>query len=368
MSTTLIGKRLKALRAERKIDQQTIRDMLGFKDRQTVSAIENGERKVKPEELVTLTEKLGVDLDYFTDALRLEGEGKFSWRRRAEVPEDRLETYERLAGRWIAAYRELSRRIGRQIPLIRPQLPLDKMSQFAEAADAGERFAHEYGLGDVPSARLAEVMEHQLGILVLMDEARDGISGAACTLPELGAVLINRCEVKGRRHFDLAHELFHLLTWDKMPPSRSERDNERGHVEKLANTFASAVLMPRWVIDTVDWRALEARALVDTINARATQLGVTSDALRWRLATTGILTQKAARAVPYEALRHNGFVDLREPEVPPLYSRTFMEVIGEAIEQGFISVRRAARLLDTTIDELGDLFAAHELAVPDTVS
>lgn len=367
MSTALIGKRLKALRDERGIDQDAVAEMLGLGSRQIVSNIETGERKIKPEELLILTQKLGVDLDYFTDALRLEGEGRFSWRREGVIAAHKLDRYEWLAGRWIAAYRELSRRIGRAIPLIRPQLPLDKLSSFAEAADAGERFAHEFVLGDVPSARLAEVMEHRLGILVLMVDAEDGISGAACTLPELGAVLINRNEVKGRRHFDLAHELFHLMTWDKMPPERSEAHDERGHVEKLANSFASAVLMPRYVLEGTEWRTLEPSALIATINARASVLGVSADALRWRLAALGLLTQKAAREINGAALRHNGLVDPGQAEVPPLYSRIFMEVIVAAINGGFISVRRTARLLDTSIDALAALINVHGLPVPDTV-
>lgn len=322
MSTALIGKRLKALRDQRDLKQDDIAEILGFKDRQTISAIENGERKVKPDELMTLVERLGVDLDFFTDALRLEGEGRFSWRRGADVPAARLDSYERLSGRWIAAYRELSRRTGNVIPLIRPQLPLDKFSSYADAAEAGERFAREFDLGHVPSARLAEVMEGQLGILVLMVDSADGISGAACSLPELGAVLINRREVKGRRHFDLAHELFHLMTWDKMPPERSEALDGRGHVEKLADRFASALLMPRWLLNDIDWRSLVGPALPDAINARATALGVSAEALRWRLAHTGLLAQKTARDIPSVALRNNGAVDLVQPIVPPLYSKT----------------------------------------------
>lgn len=47
-------------------------------------------------------------------------------------------------------------------------------------------------------------MERDLGILVLMVDAVPGVSGAACHLPELDAVLINRREVPGRRHYDLA--------------------------------------------------------------------------------------------------------------------------------------------------------------------
>lgn len=38
-----------------------------------------------------------------------------------------------------------------------------------------------------------------------MVDAFEGISGAACHLLELGVALINRREIVGRRHFDLAH-------------------------------------------------------------------------------------------------------------------------------------------------------------------
>ncbi len=64
------------------------------------------------------------------------------------------------------------------------------------------------------------------------------------------AVLINRREVAGRRHFDLAHELFHVLTWDTMPPDHVEAavETSRNRVEQLANKFASAVLMPAAVL------------------------------------------------------------------------------------------------------------------------
>jgi transcriptional regulator with XRE-family HTH domain len=367
MSTALIGKRLKALREARGIDQDTVAELLGLGSRQIVSNIETGERRVKAELLLTMAEKFGVDLDYFTDALRLAGEGQFSWRRGADVAADKLEDYEQRSGRWIAAYRELSRRTGNVIPLIRPQLPLHKYSTYAEAADAGERFAHEFELGDVPSARLAEVMEQKLGILVLMVDAADGISGAACSLPELGAVMINRLEVKGRRHFDLAHELFHLMTWDKMPPERSEALDGKSHVEKLADRFASAVLMPRWLLEDIDWRSLIGPALPKAINARATALGVSADALRWRLALTGLLAQKTAKEIPAVALRHNGGNQPTPSEVPPLYSRAFMAVVVDAIEGGFISVRRTAGLLDTTIEGLAELITAHGIAVPDTL-
>jgi XRE family transcriptional regulator, fatty acid utilization regulator len=144
--------------------------------------------------------------------------------------------YERNAGRWIAAFRPIAPQVGRASPLLRRALGLTRHSRFEDAMEAGERFTAEFDLGDVPARRLAEVMERELGILVLMVDAFEGISGAACRLPELDVVLINRYEVAGRRHFDLAHELFHILTWDAMPPEHAEEAREVGgnRVEQLA--------------------------------------------------------------------------------------------------------------------------------------
>ncbi len=244
MATQIIGTRLKALREERKLSQDDLARLFGFKDRQTISAIETGERRVSAEELVTAVEKLGASLDYFTDPFLLAGEGKFSWRQ-TDVGPQRLNAYERSAGRWIAAFRAIAPQVGRSLPLLRRSLGITRHQSYEVAMEAGERFVIEFGLGGVPAARLVEVMERELGILVLMVDAFQGISGAACRLPELDVVLINRHEVVGRRHFDLAHELFHILTWDAMPPEHSEEARETGgnRTEQLANNFASAVLI-----------------------------------------------------------------------------------------------------------------------------
>ena len=160
--------------------------------------------------------------------------------------------------------------------------------------EAGERFVAEFRLGDVRASQLADVMERELGIQVLHVDAFDGISGAACRLPELDVVLINRNEVAGRRHFDLAHELFHILAWDAMPPEHSEDARETGgnRVEQLANKFASAVLMPVAVLDRLaDWAGTPAGELPARLNAAADTLSVTPSALKWRLVALDRLNQ-----------------------------------------------------------------------------
>ena len=366
MTVQLVGARLRALREERGLSQEDVARIFGFRDRQTVSAIEMGARRVTAQELVLAIEKLGASLDYFTDPFLLVGEGRFSWRQTG-VGAEELDAYERRAGRWVAAFRTLAPKVGRESPLMRRRLGLTRRSSFEDAMRAGERFAAELGRGVAPATRLADTMERELGILVLLVDAPGGISGAACRLPDLDAVLIARHEVVGRRHFDLAHELFHILTWDAMPPEHSEEAKETGgnRVEQLANNFAAAVLMPADTLKRFgNWSSSTEEALIARLNAAADELHVTASALKWRLAALGALKPAAARTLPDAALRNNGRGSAVEGILPARFSRPFVEVIGLAIEGGHVSVRRSAALLDLGVEGLADLFAAHRVVCP----
>ena len=359
-STPLIGTRIKALREEHHLSQEDLARLLGFKDRQTVSAIETGARKVTAEELVLAVEVLDASLEYFTDPFLLVGEGRFCWRHTG-VETQQLATYERHAGRWLAAFQTLAPAVGRSTPLIRPALGLTRRSAFEDAIQAGERFAAEFALGDVPADRLSEVVERKLGVLVLIVEAQRGISGAACRLPELDAVLIARHEAPGRRHFDLAHELFHILTWEAMPPAHYEevRDTGGDRVEQLANNFSAAVLMPAATLARFgSWSNLSEDELVRRLNSVADELQVTASALKWRLVALGGLSRAKAQSVPDAALRNNGHA-VPKNVPPPRFSKPFMEVMALSLNGGHVSVRRMANLLDLAVDDLAQVFASH---------
>jgi XRE family transcriptional regulator, fatty acid utilization regulator len=362
----IIGIRLKALRETHKLTQDELAARFGFKDRQTLSAIETGERKVTAEELLRAVELFAVPLETFTDPFLLLGEGKFSWRQTGVRGAD-LAAYEREAGRLVAGFRALAPLVGLAPPLFRKSIGLTRQSSFEAASDAGERFAAELALGDVPARRLADAMEQELGILALMVDPIEGVSGAACRLPELDCVLINHREVAGRRHFDLAHELFHILTWDAMPPEHVEeaQPKKRTRVEQLADSFASAVLMPGPVLERFgDWTGLAVKPLIKHLNEVADELLVTASALRWRLVATGRLDRGIGQSIPEDVLRHNGRDHPAAAPLPPLYSRRFVDVIARAVDQGRVSVRKATGLLGIASDDLAELCAAHGITPP----
>lgn len=364
--TMAIGARIKALREQKKLSQEALSDEFGFKDRQTLSAIETGERKVAAEELLRAVQIFGVSLDYFTDPFMLVGEGQFSWRQMGVDPET-LRGYEESAGRFIALFRTLGRQIGHQPPLFRTAVSLTKQSSFDDVINVAERFAAELELGDVPAKRLADVMAEKLGILVLMVDPIEGVSGAACQLPELDVVLINRNEVPGRRNFDLAHELFHILTWERMPPEYIEEamPKKRNRVEQLADNFASALLMPSAVLDRFgDWTQLVGSALTDRLNAVADELLVTAQALKWRLINAGRLTRGQRLIIDDDLLRNNGHDKPQRVAPPALFSKPFVQVLATALDEGKISMRRAASILEVPIDDFAALFGAHGVEAP----
>ena len=355
-----IGSRVRAIRQERGLSQDVLAQSLGFNDRQTLSAIETGIRAVKVQELVLIAEKLGVPIEYFTDPFRLDGEARFSWLQTC-VSSEVLNEYETRASQWIGAFRTLAPKVEVNPPLIRPSLSLTKQSRFEDAMDAGERFVKEFNLGNVPTRRLVEVMEDDLNILVLMVNAKEGISGAACRLPELDTVLISRNEVVGRRNFGLAYELFHILTFEVLPPKRVESSDETGgdRVEQLANSFAAALLMPSSIIDCFGpWKELDLNNLIDKLYKIASKLEVTSFSLLWRLVSLGLLPKTTAYSIPESSLRNNGGM-LSESATPPLFSKIFVEVLTEALNQGHISSRRAATLVGVPVEELPEIMHAH---------
>src|SRR5690242_21536258 len=103
MSASAIGARIKTRREELGFSQEAVAKHFGFNDRQTLSAIETGERRVTAEELLKAAEVLNAPLDYFTDPFLLAGEGRFSWRQ-AGVAKAKLDDYEQASARLIAAF------------------------------------------------------------------------------------------------------------------------------------------------------------------------------------------------------------------------------------------------------------------------
>ena len=181
----------------------------------------------------------------------------------------------------------------------------------------------------------------------------------------MNAVIINRREAEGRRNYDLAHEVFHLITWSKMEPPHIEHVNTPAkykRMESLADNFAAGLLMP---CDSIEKHLVEnplpgtEAELMGWIRTAATRFRVSGEAMKWRLSCLKKISKSAAARLEPAAIR----VPLGHA-LPARFSRPFTETIGWGISTGHISVRRAAEIVGETIDDLADLFSEHGLKTP----
>lgn len=355
---SLIGERLFVLRDERDLSQTTVAAMLGLKDRQSVQAIESGDRSVKAEELVKLAQGFKVPIDFFTDPFRLSQKAEFSWRKSEAIGNAEILGFQEKAKGWIGAYRALAEEEG-ELPVLLKRIGIGERSSFEDARAAAERLVRDHFPADeAPSESLARVIEDDLGTLVIMADADPGISGAACRTIDMNVTIVNRTEPAERRNFDLAHELFHVLTWNELPPAYfdgEEAGRKQSRTEQLANNFAGALLAPVHMLEKYRTADVGSAAW---LNPTADVFGISSSALKYRLLNLGWITKAQADAVSDAALRNNGR-PARKAEAPLPFGRKFLAPFANGIAEGRISVRKAVGILGVTVDGLRSLLEAH---------
>jgi len=365
-SRKLIGYRVKAAREAKGLTQDQLTQGLGLNDRQTISDIENGKRTLKPDELLALSDLLDRDIDFFIDPFAVAGEAQFSWRAAPEVPENSLDGFELQAGQWIGLLRWLREQQDSRASVLKRALRLSSQSSYEDARARAESLVAELDLGVIPAEGLIDKIERELDIPVLFVDTvatADGqsISGATCHLEEMSVILINRNENEARRFFDLAHELFHALTWDAMKPDHRESNSvEERHkgkrIEQLANNFAASLLMPSASLH----KLIERNRLDDIAHLCevAALLRVAPVTLAWRLFNLELIGDDTRRSLSQEKQR----ASLSGP--PKRFSPTFVKMLHDALENGRLSARKAAKAMGLGPSGLIGLFAQHDLTPP----
>jgi len=370
----MLGHRVRSAREESRMSQAELSGLLGFENRQVLSNIESGKRKLGVDELLKLMQLLRKELEYFTDPLRPVGE-QISWRADARAG-DMVFACKSYVGGIVAAYRAFANQLGEPVRPPHIQLAVSKRSSLEEVANAAERLADNWNLAPVPAQSLPKAIEQRLGVPVLYVDTPPAISGAATKMADLAVILINRNEPLFRQVYDVAHELFHVLTWEKMPPKELDAVQEKkSRIEQFADAFAGALLMPRAVIepfrefDSVienpPWsdEAGSEGEFHSWINGVARKLAVSSEAVYYRFKNLGWLDPREALHIDFERLKWQGRQP-QEVEKPKLYSEKFVDMLHRMLDGGRISVRRAARLLNCTIEDLAELFRSYGRKVP----
>ena len=160
-----------------------------------------------------------------------------------------------------------------------------------ESEILAQKFRSEHGLSMTEPISTKTVLR-KLGILTMyrpLSEKSFGISAKS----ESGRMfmMVNCNSTRGRQHFTIAHELYHLL-YDDSPEPHMCGGVAIG-VEKDANLFASALLMPReGLLKMVSDEEVKSRKVKLATVLRMEQFfGVSRNTLPLRLKDIGLITE-----------------------------------------------------------------------------
>lgn len=203
--------RLKAARLALMLSLDSVEEETGI-EASAISEFENGKREPRFSQLKTLADAYQRPISFFLE----EGEPApkvVLWRKLASPKAEEIQM--RFLS-LVEQYHNLETWCDDHEPFELPSAS-GMVGSFSwdDAEELANKVRHVLGLGERPGQTLLRVLEEVCKIKVFHLHF-EPTGSAACTLNSKygAAILLNRSHVRWRRNFDLAHELFHLLTWN----------------------------------------------------------------------------------------------------------------------------------------------------------
>ncbi len=246
----ILGQRLTVTRKARGVTQEEAATHLGC-SRPTLIAIEKGDRRVKPDEIVKLAAYYGRSVHELVrpgvETVALEPHLRAVVDPASAPPEEMYAAIAELE-RFAEDYRELERILDAKPISAYPQEVAPprrgSLSDFAE--DVATRERDRLGLGNQPILNLRQVLEAEVGLRVFYGSLPSKIAGMFAYTADLGfCVFINRKHPSERRRATLAHEYGHALC-DRHKPGIDylHWQGRKPAPERFAEAFGLGFLLP----------------------------------------------------------------------------------------------------------------------------
>lgn len=358
MNKKELGKKLKKTREELGINITDAATRLGYPSYQTLSKIESGEREVKVSELSTFAKIYFCKISDFLESATVRGKAPELLWRKAPVGTKKKELEAKIfkyaeQGAFLEKVLGIKQKDNlHNLKAIPGQVKTDD-----DISDLSNTVSDLLGLGKRPAFSLQKVLEQDYSIKVLYYDL--GVDGSAASMfdPEMGPVIvINSKEVAWRRNFDLAHELFHIITWDFASPGILKDASTFKDMEKKADLFASNLLLPSAEVEKeLHSKTTGGRLTYGDIVDISIDFGVSVQALVYRMRSLRIITWDQATKIANapELLERNKKAREHETSKIPISERLCSLAI-RCLRKGHISRGRFAEIVQIERPEIDD--------------
>ncbi|MCX5803988.1 MAG: XRE family transcriptional regulator [Proteobacteria bacterium] len=296
MAQKPLADRLKAAREKVGLSIVKAAKRLGFSSYQTLSKIEAGEREVKAAELNLFARAYFCTISYLLDESPAKQDLVLLWRKTPDVAVKK--EIEAQVIHFCEQYQSLEHLLGlksNKDPKFF-DITIDNISTNSDIDSLANSTRKLLELGSRPAFSLRNILEQTYGIKFTYQPLFNISSAASTVHPEFGPVIVmNSDEAPWRRNYDLAHELFHLITW-KVIPVEELRDDYLETIEKKAERFASVLLLPESEVRETLQKILDNQkslSYADLVDI-AREFGVSTKALLYRLSSIGLFDWETA--------------------------------------------------------------------------
>jgi len=357
----LLGKHIRTARERLGLTLEELAKKASLPALQTVSEIELGKREVKAWELVNIARALRISISCLLDVEELSTPPIVLWRK--EPKKDRASLEAAFLQR-CNQYHLLEKLSGAKQSRKLPTTDINPETiDYRDAVRLSNQICNQLNLGARPAKVLAKVLEDEYSVKIwYMDLGEQG--SAATVVGDFGeAILINLREAPWRRNFSLAHEVFHLITWNSLPLQRLQHDSKlREKVEKIAEMFASNVLLPYEPVSEAIQSGLERNKItyLDIVSI-ARELDVSTEALIYRLCSLRLIDPAKGKKVLSDShfrATDRGSMSKYWTSPPPIPER-FVRLAFAAYKLGRLSRSRLAEFLDTSLIDLPDILLVY---------
>jgi XRE family transcriptional regulator, fatty acid utilization regulator len=344
----LLGKRIRETREKLKFTQGRLAEAVGFGSAQIISSIEAGNREVKASELSRIARALRTSIDNLLNP-ELRPEPQFAWREQPDGGFEENESRFLLRCERYGLLEKWCNVVSSQpMPLLRFATASPSFSQVQIQAD---NIRNTLQLGGRPACSLQKTLQEDYGVKIFYDDlGQNGGSAFSVTSWFGNGVLLNSCQAPWRRNYSLAHELFHLLTANEL------KDCGKEQTEKLANVFASGLLLPsEHLMAALSARMDSGKVSFESLIEIAREFDVSIDALLWRLVNLGRLeSNKAKELLGSNMLRAIDKASFPTWEKPERLPERYVRLCFLAYRQGKIGLAKLAEFLETSILDLAE--------------
>jgi len=317
----------------------------------SLSDFENGKREPRLMHLESLAKAYGTSVAWFFEEQPAEGD-VILWRER---PSD--DDAAAIEGKFLKRcrwYRNLEDWCDERLPCHLPEVKGDpNRIGGSEVRSLASAVRNMLDLGQQPAASLLNVLENSCGIRIFHLHFEPNGAAACTRSDEFGmAILLNASNVRWRRNFSLAHELFHLLTWTVFRTEEHSREASEQE-EKFANAFASTLLIPEDPLRRAVSSALESGGSLKHIEIfdLARQFDVSFEALLWRMHSVFNRKREDTEHDIEVCRAFRETVDVREDTKPPQLPARYRALATRALRDGELSIGRAAEYLGLSRQE-----------------